>query len=169
MDDNPAEGFSALPREAPRPRQHHYVFAHQALPQAVFGPDATRVRAALSGDAPEEIVRFVWNLVAKRLHPENRLPADDLAAEVVERSGRDALVLVHLPTPVSPPEAWFCAVVYRGDAAHYVTLEQSVLTATMLCGWGKDGTHENYGSGCAPTPEAFVAAVKRRVGGQANA
>lgn len=89
-----------------------------------------------------------------------------------KRNGYTAHV-VSMPTPESPPEAHFVAIVHKDDepkeymqespSTRYFTLEMSHTRLPVLCECRRDGSRRNYGEGPAPDMGAFVAAVFERV------
>ena len=106
----------------------------------------------------------------------NALPDDDLTVEVTAMAGHPA-ILINLPPPKGPPEAYFVAIVMTKPprrhwlfwqsppSIRYVTLELGVsffskdATHTVFCEWKGTGSHVNYGRGPAPNQAAFVEAV----------
>ena len=81
--------------------------------------------------------------------------------------------VVTMPTPESPPEAHFVAIVHKNDepklygrvspSTRYFTLEASFSPLPVLCEWRPDGSRLNYGSGPIPETGAFVQAVFERL------
>jgi hypothetical protein len=89
-----------------------------------------------------------------------------------KRNGYTAYV-VTMPTPESPPEAHFVAIVHKDDepkehgcespSTRYFTLEKSATRLPVLCECRRDGSRRNYGEGPTPDMGAFVEAVFERV------
>lgn len=83
--------------------------------------------------------------------------------------------LITMPTPQSATEAHLVAILHKDDEPHeymqlspstrYFVLEKTFDAGrTVMCEWGRDETHANYGVGTAPDQEAFAVAVFERVG-----
>lgn len=143
-------------------RAHHYRFAHQLLPQ--FARDAGHrvLDGTPPGDVTPNLVRM-WTGFGESLPAADRLPADGLTAQRLTYGGID-LLLVTLPAPAAPPEAYYAAIARAQGSTEcrYFTLEHTVdvLTgnsATMYGGWSERG-HLNYGPGPeTPGVDAFLA------------
>ncbi|WP_371479890.1 hypothetical protein [Kitasatospora sp. NBC_00315] len=144
-------------------RVHHYGFVHRVLAGAAaeFGP-----KMVVTPPVREvgQSLLAMWEGFGQSLTPEQQLPGDGLAGCLLEREGH-RLLLVTLPEPIAPTEAYFAAVVLPpgADSCRYLTLEYSVGPAdgapgTVLGEWA-DQNHVNLGQGPEPTPEAFVTAV----------
>lgn len=166
-----------------RRHQVHYAFAHQFLPQYVHrNPRAFfsyLYRADMPGGALEP-VRFIhsrWTMFEEMVglvEPENE-PIDegmvfrrvsDLTLSLRELDGR-AAVLVQMPLPEAPTEAFFVGIVLLAPAvgwatwspdvqARVFTLEARAQSAVrvgamaLICEWTQTGGHHNWGgvSGC---------------------
>lgn len=147
-----------------QPRTHHYRFAHQRLPQIMLDPGVDVLALAAAGRL-DSALRSTWTAAAHGIDEAERLAPDGLAGEL---HGAD-LVLVTLPPPMGPAEAYFVALAAAGSTRRYFTLEMSVSlfgdgAGTVLGEWTAD-RHVNYGPGPAPTAPDFLAAVRRRFAG----
>ncbi|MCX5207834.1 hypothetical protein OG689_00610 [Kitasatospora sp. NBC_00240] len=145
------------------PRPHHYRFAHQVLaglardlgPRMLEGVPAQGFGAGLV---------TLWDDFGGRLPAEERLPSDGLDAHLITL-GPHRLLVVVLPRPAGPAEAYYTAVVQPDGADHcrYFTLELAVNPFTgepyTVLGEWADGSHANLGSGPAPELAAFLTAV----------
>lgn len=149
-------------------RQHHYGFAHGILPQM-----ATTMGPRLLDEPPprgyDAALAAIWDGYGESLPEDARLDRTGLAGQVVERDGHRMLV-VTLPPPTAPAEAYFAAIVRApgADACRYFTLEHTVspidgAEGTVLGGWA-DGSHLNYGSAGPATVADFVDAILRKSG-----
>ncbi len=99
------------------------------------------------------------------------------------RAGVYPCAVVEMPPPHAMTEAYFTAAVLLLDptqgqldlataAVRYFTLELGFsldnVPQTVLCEWGKDGAHINYGEGPTSDVEAFMAAVCRLLNPEDN-
>ena len=176
----PPAGGGAGPSSTPGPSQH-YVFAHRAIPGAVFH-DPKRFFSICNGPDGARFVRDLWTEAGKGLLPGAQRDSEGLAHTVTMAGDTEAVVVVHLPAPGQMTEAYFVAVIGALTAstggepltldavqsARVFTLEQSHdpstgAPLTMLGEWTEEGTHMNYGDVAASTEDAFVAACLGRV------
>jgi hypothetical protein len=151
------------------PHRHHYLFAHRELPMAAFryGPDLVRV--ARGGNLGEGLTKL-WVDLGTALPPDDRLPADGLAASWHD-VGTHEIALVRMPPPGGVTDAYLAAIAVPkdGESVRYLVLERSVSTeagqpTTVLGEWLSGGDHVNLGAGPPPEPAAFLAAVGERLG-----
>ncbi|MGV9266223.1 hypothetical protein ACWDRR_16345 [Kitasatospora sp. NPDC003701] len=145
------------------PRPHHYRFAHKVLAGLArdLGPkmlDAVPPQGFGAG------LVSLWGDFGGSLPAGDRLPSDGLDANLITL-GPHRLLVVVLPRPAAPAEAYYTAVVQPAGADHcrYFTLEHAVdpFTGepyTVLGEWA-DGSHLNLGSGPAPGLATFLEAV----------
>lgn len=70
------------------------------------------------------------------------------------------VVRVKMPEPTGCPECGYVFLCYDPDFGNrmYFTLEQSIMTPWMLCGWNADGIHQNFGVADAE-PDSLMNAV----------
>ncbi|MFI5530348.1 hypothetical protein ACIA8O_17585 [Kitasatospora sp. NPDC051853] len=148
------------------PRAHHYGYAHRVL--AGLARDLG-VKMLDREPAPGFTggLTAIWQGYGEQLPESERLSADGLSADLVQRDGYRALLVI-LPPAVAPSEAHLVAVVQSAEAeqCRYLTLEHGVSpidrqTYTVLGEWTADGQHINLGPGPAAEPDAFLAAVER--------
>lgn len=160
-------------------RAHHVFFAHHIFRELTFEDPLPLFAVAATGKGAD-FVKDVWRKVGEQLLESgastNALPDNDLTVEATNIAGHPA-VLIHLPPPKGPPEAYFVAVVLTEQPRRrwlfwrtpprisFVTLEHGVSIFaeddphTVLGEWKQDGTHVNYGRGPIPSKAAFVEAV----------
>jgi len=159
-------------------RPHHMFFAHHIFRGMVFENPALPFAAVAAGKG-DDLVRDVWRKVGEQISDGasgRALPDKGLTVEAVDIVGCPA-VLLHLPPPKGPPEAYFVAIVMTQQPRRrwlfrrsplrirYITLEYGVSllveeeTHTVLCEWDEGGTHLNYGRGPSPDRAAFIEAV----------
>lgn len=147
------------------PRRHHYMFAHHEVRRAAQQFGADLIGAAREGRLTLE---SVWNRVGESLDERDRLPATGLTSSYHEIAGHRVL-LVRLPAAHHPTEAHFTAIAVPvdGGRVRYLTLEYAVspideAVYTVFGEWDEQ-RHVNYGEGPPPDPDAFLAAVARRL------
>lgn len=173
----------------------HYVLAHRELPAAVFR-HPEHIVGQLRTDEAREVLEHCWYGAARtcwdfsggvpiRADPR---PSGNRARPLVKiRAGqamRRACVVLEMPAPVIPAEAYFVAVVEPAQRAPDPTgLGQSPLgarcftleagapdgPATFLCEWRSDGTHANLAGGPRPGARVFLEAIGRRLHDEAGA
>jgi hypothetical protein len=157
----PAAPPSAEPVTAEKPRPHHYVFAHRALPQIFFRNTDSLFLRTQNGPADE--VRAFWEIIGRSLPEADRLPADQLTAEyrpAADSSQDVRMVVVTLPPALIPPEALYAVLAIRGRERFYLTYERSaplleLKPVAVLCGWDATGNHLNHGLVGDLTRESF--------------
>jgi hypothetical protein len=164
-------------------RPIHYLFAHYALRSVALNDPVFYFNALASPDAR----KFLTNLLqttadhARPGDPPADFTADDLTVHTV-RAGAYPCAVVEMPQPQAMTEAYFTAAVLLVDAAdesphlvgapvRYFTLEKSFdldgNAIAMMCEWGKDGSHANFGGGPPPRLDDFVKAVEHLLKNQA--
>ncbi len=156
----------------PSPREHHYGYAHQALPGLVFRvrPSAEQLEKMVS----EGLFREFWDEVGGLIEG-NRLSGEGLESCMRQR-GELRAALVKLPPAEVDSEAHMVAVVsepytrfwfFTGHRIRYFTLEKGLAfdeasglagERTVLCEWTGQ-SHSNYGDGPEATMDAFAGAV----------
>jgi len=175
------DAFDELLKSAgARPRDHHYTFAHTALPQVAF-QDPLSVLSVLGSQDADAFLAELWSLVDRTLAEdgiETDLSAEDLHVHRAGVGGRPCAI-VQMPEPIAVTEAHFVAIVslstfkeiQAGDGhveIRYFTLERGVSLErgeprTVLCEWTSDGTHANFGDGPPAELDAFIEAIALRI------
>jgi len=155
-------------------RQHHYVFAHRVMPRLFFR-DADRLMTAMA-ERRAELLRAMWVDLGEQFFSSAQVAADGIDVFVPRPEPGARVVVLVFPAPAAPAEAFFAALVALPDGQQrYFTLEKPVDPlgeggpVTVLGGWDDEGAHLNYGPGPRPTPEEFVASVRRLVGSPGGA
>jgi hypothetical protein len=169
------EELGRLLAELPPAREHHYAFAHMALPEVVFHGKSSPDLATLAADVG--LFRELWSLVGERVQGP-RLSDDGLQTHYLQDAELDALVVV-LPAPQCVAEAFMVAIsrrrtrrwlVFPKTELRYFTLERGVSLSddgalgsrTVIGEWTAEPRHLNYGDGPPAAVEAFAAAVFER-------
>lgn len=127
-----------------------YLLAFRILPRLVQS-DPKRTRQAL---LEEGLLPKLW--IHAGLHLGLTAPSPPPRLETFGE-----VILITMPTPKEPPEAYFLALI--GEEPEVYTLElgedwESDGPCTFFCGSTRD-SHHNYGKGCVPEPGAFLAAL----------
>lgn len=150
-----------------------YQWAHQFLPALLFRGKPPLQRMA---EDPEiDWTRWLQAQWSARFLPvaEGRgapKPEDPFyrVTDLICEQGRVAdwgCLLITMPPPSRPPNAYFGAVLFRGDDTRYFTLERSDAAdgadepSRYLCGWDESQTHLNFGKTMATDAKAFLNAV----------
>ena len=160
-------------------RMHHYVFAHEALPEA-FWEGPARVATTLLSPDGTRFLKALWAEVGAACEEKGRrpLPHEGLRVEIQPRDGR-VMAVVTLPLALNVTEASHVALVLSPPrrrwlvlktppGADYFTLEVGSCSdgspRTVLGAWTSDGRHLNLGDGPEATPEAFADAIAAHLG-----
>jgi hypothetical protein len=156
--------------EAPQPaalddnqERWHYFFAHIALRRFVTHVPEL-LEAALAD--PQRLGGWIAAALSEAekfwgLTPEQTLAVGRTIGVGEREIGDRRAVIVEMPPPREPTECYFVAIFREtDDSIGYYTLERSVFTPTVLCGWDKEGRHCNYGLSPQPTIGAFVRAIE---------
>jgi hypothetical protein len=147
------------------PRKLHYLMKLSLADFAVR--DFQSFFKAFSPPQGRENLKELWNKVAESLPRGERFPFGGSTATHPMANGGVLLVLT-MPLPAAPNEAYFLAVVPGpGEGGVVIALERSQPDAagrptTMMIGFtASEGGMEriNFGPGPQPNREAFVAAV----------
>lgn len=169
-----ASAPTPYPTPFPEARRQHYRFAHFAMP-SLFHSDPARFIQSLDEQGNAFLLR-AWVNVGVDLQGQDLVDPAGLRYDIreFEEDGM-TIVLVTLPPPQAITEAYFVALVYctkgiglcieQGSPTAVITLEYNWVTGdkpiTIVGEWMPDGSHRNYGVGPEPTPEAFLAAVRK--------
>jgi hypothetical protein len=155
------------------PREQHYRVAYWLLP-SLFFHNTEATLAALSQHDANERLRGLWTLHSNEL----RASAADveptgLTVELFSLSDSSLIVVISMPAPECPLEAYFGAALCslmsdeardRTLVVRYFTLERTVESSgtslTVMGEWTADGAHINHGSGPSPSRESFIDAVR---------
>src|SRR3989304_1904701 len=88
-----------------RPRAQHYMFAHQAMPQAFFGdPFGFINHLARDGDG---FLRSYWDRLGERIEqPRDHVDSAYLHGEIRELDDQIKAALITLPEPLAITEAY---------------------------------------------------------------
>ena len=131
----------------------HYLFAHRIL-ASLMQSDPEGFRAALLNQG-NALLQRLWVHAGQHGQPS---PGGQPTFSVHQLSpAREALV-VQLPAPQEPPEAYFVALV--GGRVYTLELGQGG-NCTYLCSWS-ESTHANLGQGPEPRREAFLEALGKK-------
>jgi len=174
MSDEPEDfDLEAMLRALPQPRDHHYGFAHMALPSVVFALGASIDLERMAADL--DFFRGLWTEAAQKMNADP-LPHDGLGARYVRDGELDA-VIVTMPEAQFASEAIMTAIVRRTTRRwllfarrelRYLTLEVGVSMTedgrlagrrTVLGEWTQQPSHFNYGDGPPPAEDAFAQAA----------
>jgi hypothetical protein len=169
-----------MPSNAPQadewdPREHHYVFAHDAV-REICQEDPVRFFDLIASPERDEFLAWLWTTVEERVErPVVDIDLHQLAVITTRLKHRPAIV-IRMPAAIAPTEAHLVGMVLgespegaaagSGVSLRYFTLERgdSVdgTSRTVLCEW-VEGTHRNYGEGPPPDVDAFAKAVEARL------
>jgi len=155
-------------------RNHHYIFAHLALPQ-LFLANPARFLGALNEDG-NVFLEHLWKMVAEKVPREEVLDSKGMQFDFVVDD--DALLaIIRMPPAQADAEALLVACHFwtapppnpATPQARYFTLEmggQEVgVPQTVFCEWEKENgrlSHVNYSTG-PDTVRGFVTAIQDKV------
>lgn len=168
LDFRPPQDFLALASrlaeaqpDLPRPRPHHYRFAHRVL------PGSTRL-----GEVPAErvdaLLHELWEEFGTSLPEDQRLPSTGLSGGFVQGVPHRVL-LVALPRPRAATEAFAVALVWPQDGSpqRAYTLEYGVHPITgeksAVLGEWREGNHHLHDLDMTPQARPFLQAVMRHL------
>ena len=155
--------------------EHHYVFAHRALPE-MCEQDPVQIFSIFASPERDKFVAWLWATVEKRLgKPIVGFDPLELSVSTFKLKGSPVIVL-RMPATAVAAEAHFVGIVLRGSAQdvapeqmatiRYFTLEHGIQLdgspRTVMCEWAA-GAHRNYGDGPAATLEDFTRAIGERL------
>jgi hypothetical protein len=155
-------------------RKHHYFFAHQFLPGALWASPQQAMDTFSHEEEARAFVRMLWRVFAGMLPPEERLPPGGLDCHTRALEKGRLAVLVEMPPPLRMLEAYFVGFVFiprkllfffpRPPEIRCLTLESGVnldgSPRTVLGGWRKE-EHFNLGDGPPPEREAFFEVLRQ--------
>lgn len=156
------------------PRDHHFAFAKQVLPQEVFrNPD--RVFAELRGPMREPFLFFLWQELGKTLPspiphcaPGVKAPGGMEELVTLDVVGADLrhgteVVVVQMPPPEQPNEAWYLALLRNTQGVRIFSWERSAEGDAVLAEIRPDG-RANFGFYPNWSLEGFMDALSELVG-----
>jgi hypothetical protein len=158
-----------------RPRKQHYGYVHKGLPAWFFANPKKMIESLIYNGA--DFLRTMWDDIGLlMLKMDGSIPTEATGLEVhldaLQIVPRTSIVVIALPAPQYPLEAYFVGLIHRpakrkwfglfGETpsfSRYITLEygldQNQRPTAFLCEWNKE-THSNYGEGPEPTLSAFI-------------
>jgi hypothetical protein len=160
---------------------HHYDFGHVIL-REICSHNPMAFFQVLASPGKNEFLEHLWRIACERCDEQGPAPFShkDVVIDAV-RIEEYPVILVTMPRPTVPTEAFYIAVVLltsmdrivAGDIPEkpsfgYYTLELGIAPDereyTMLCSW-VDGKHVNFGIGPEAGPAAFLRAVAEKLQG----
>lgn len=149
--------------QIPVARQHHYVFAHEAVRDLFFKTKKTFAINLLS-DSKLDYIKNMWNFVGSTCEKKNFISSSGLEIEVLNLTNEKKIVILTLPKPITPPEAFFVAFLFEFENVKFdnicskrlLTLEKSYFNHSVVCEWNSEGTHINHGVHFDPQKVNFI-------------
>ena len=157
-------------------RSHHSEFVHTALREAFFA-DPQGVLIALTKRGEQPLIEL-WDKISMAMEPHGgeRHRASDLGVDLINVSHDVACVLVTLPKPTEPAEAYFVALIANAASFRYLTLEKPTILASgadpeqgHLCEWTAEGMHLESMMPVLPLASEFIGAALLHLSGTARA
>ncbi len=183
IDTEDVKGEAADDEQAHTTPRHHYMLAHIVLPQLCRENPYLLFNVIISPEK-EEFLAHTWKYVRTMCDPagEPSFSIEDVRF-VPTRIGDFPALVALFPRPEAITDALMAVAVLMvplgsGEPSHieenpecrYFTLEFALPNpeqpdeglGTMLCEWGKEGTHVNYGPGPDKiSPQTFLDAVEK--------
>lgn len=148
----PLQEMEKMFQMASQSRKLHYSFAYRMLPLMLFGENGLNVWHVLADPGTSEAyLREAWTRTSAAQNLEYFDP-EGLSATFREGEEGRNLVVVRMPEPLFPPEAYYGIIQYdaEGGKLHYYTIEYSVrLDGTKRVVLGKTlpgGQRHNLGA-----------------------
>jgi hypothetical protein len=136
----------------------HYLFAHRIL-SGLLQSDADGFRAALLKEG-SGLLQRLWIHAGQHGKPS---PGGQPTFSVHQINPTQEALLIQLPPPQEPPEAYFVALL--NGTVYTLELGRDLggdAPCTYLCSWS-DTSHANLGQGPAPEREAFLQELAKKV------
>jgi hypothetical protein len=124
----------------------HYQFAYKAIP-ILFHNQSKDFLLHLEQDGVK-FLNFYWDYVATETDDEGKSSSDGMAYEVRQIEGGKKMVLITLPRPRNPPEAYFLALITPPPQRSLLPWQNHARVIGLE--YHKDGTHL-----CDLTPRAI--------------
>jgi hypothetical protein len=149
----------------PKRDSQHYVFAYKAIP-ILFHNQSKDFLTYLDRDGVE-FLKFYWNYVATETDEEGKSSPEGLAYEIREVEGGRKMVLVTMPRPHKPPEAYFLALITPPPKRSFLPWQNHARVigleyhseGTHLCDLTPRAIRVDQGTGPRPVLEDFYRAV----------
>ena len=131
----------------------HYLFAHRIL-SGLMQSDPDGFRSALLKEG-NGLLQRLWLHAGQHGQPS---PGGEPTFSVHQVTPSQEALIVQLPPPLEPPEAYFVALWGKQVYTLELGRDLSGVANTYLCSW-RDSTHANLGQGPEPQREAFLKAL----------
>ena len=154
--------------------QHHYVLGHVAFRQ-ICKTNPLGFFGAMASPDKDQFCRDIWKTVCEHCDEAGQ-PAFTISDVQITtlRVGDFPTILIRMPDPLNTAEAHLIAIVLKlaRDATAppeniefaYFMLEKGISIdgreRTVLCSWGMDDSHSNYGDGPPVDEKEFLQAVE---------
>ena len=165
--DDAGESEEAAPFFGSYSENHiRYETEHKMLPYFFYSENASNFIDNLLAYRGEYLEWLVDRNLSGREGYEPYFTAEEIDValqEIALSEGGDVaftVVRVKMPEPAGCPECGYVFLCYDPGFGNrmYFTLEQSIMTPWMLCGWDADDNHVNYGV-ADDEPESLMNAV----------
>ncbi len=153
----------------PVPKTQQMIFSAQVIPELFHAtPDSFQFLVNRDGT---KFLRFYWDEVAKKLPPEQHQDSFGLNFFMRTPNARTSVILISLPEPTTPGEAYYIALVHRpyrrlllvSDTTTVLVLESAPAKGeappTQLVEWSRKMQRFELKSGIPPVMEDFYRAV----------
>lgn len=146
---------------------NRYQFAHKMLPRMFFLKPKEILNAV--NQQGSVVFETILNEMGGK---ETYNPSDIKTTHISENS--DSFLLIKLPHPNTPPEAYYVAMTIINEQPRYFALEKltpdfnNKPDEAVFCEWDKSGKHLNYGviNNGIPTKNDFMFFIRGAISGQ---
>ena len=153
----------------PKKDSQHYQFAYKAIP-ILFHNQSKDFLFHLEKDGVE-FLQFYWDYVATETDDEGRSSSAGLAYQIREIEGGKKMVLITLPHPRKPPEAYFLALITPPSKRSFLPWKNYARVVgleyhndeTHLCDLTPRAIRVDQGIGPRPALEDFYLAVRKLI------
>ncbi|MDX2111673.1 MAG: hypothetical protein SFY80_15685 [Verrucomicrobiota bacterium] len=146
----PIVGTEAPSISATAPRKQHYLFAHSLLPSLFYKGEDGFLGYLESNGAT--FLGELWNCTGDDVPAQERMPAEGIASERQLLPDGTELYFITLPEPQRVPEAYYLALVIKGERREFLTLEMTYRMpdtaepVAYFCAWLPNASHVVYGA-----------------------
>jgi len=153
-----------------------YAFVHIALKGIVLKDTETFIKIAQGGpDNLKGFLSFMWNDIKEKntnlTECEDVINEESFDVSVSDLFNDEKLLIVKLPEPKNPSEAFYIGVTLNEEDAKFFTLELGDKTnietgqveknsAYYIGKWEKDGSHVNFGKLSEMRPGLFAGKIE---------
>jgi hypothetical protein len=152
----------------PKPRKHHYVFAHVVIPRLFFSNPDGFLASFPSNDWGIDRLRRLWTEVGKQMNDPDEEPiASDGLSISREMIGGSEAEVIQMPAVKGAVEVAY-SVLLSSEKPRYLVLELTERQAAptplgVICEWHADNSRKNHERFCPIHLSDCVAAMNQLI------